>query len=85
MQKGSQFRRPFSVALNGQRHSWTLLSKLYQRLLRNTSVQAILCTSSSVKNSDLVETIGISGASLESILQGCGPEAVDFLRFPLPL
>jgi hypothetical protein len=40
---------------------------------------------SSVKNSDLVETIGISGASLESILQGCGPEAVDFLRFPLPL
>jgi hypothetical protein len=41
--------------------------------------------SSSVKNSDLVETIGISGASLESILQGCGPEAVDFLRFPLPL
>jgi hypothetical protein len=41
--------------------------------------------SSSVKNSDLVETIGILGASLESILQGCGPEAVDFLRFPLPL
>jgi hypothetical protein len=40
---------------------------------------------SSVKNSDLIETIGISGASLESILQGCGPEAVDFLRFPLPL
>jgi acyl-CoA thioesterase YciA len=42
-------------------------------------------TLSSVKNSDLVETIGISGASLESILQACGPEAVDFLRFPLPL
>jgi transposase len=40
---------------------------------------------SSVKNSDLIETIGISGASLEAILRGCGPEAVDFLRFPLPL
>jgi hypothetical protein len=38
-----------------------------------------------VKNPDLVETIGISGASSPSILQDCGPEAVDFLRFPLPL
>jgi O-acetylserine/cysteine efflux transporter len=45
----------------------------------------LILGSSSVKNSDLVETIGISDASLESILQGCGPEAVDFLRFPLPL
>jgi len=40
---------------------------------------------SSVKNPDLVEVIGISGASSYSILQGCGPIAVDFLRFPLPL
>jgi hypothetical protein len=48
-------------------------------------LELIITNESSVKNSDLIETIGISGASLESILQGCGPEAVDFLRFPLPL
>jgi hypothetical protein len=40
---------------------------------------------SSVRNPDLVETIGISGASSPSILQDCGATAVDFLRFPLPL
>jgi hypothetical protein len=41
--------------------------------------------SSSVKNPDLVETIGISGALSPSDLQDCAPTTVDFLRFPLPL
>jgi hypothetical protein len=40
---------------------------------------------SSVKNPDLLEMIGRSGASLPLILQDCGTTAVDFLRFPLPL
>jgi hypothetical protein len=38
-----------------------------------------------VKNPEPVEVIGISGLSNNSILQDCGPIAVDFLRFPLPL
>jgi hypothetical protein len=40
---------------------------------------------SSVKNPDLFGWIGRSDAPKDSILQDCGPVAVDFLRFPFPL
>jgi len=41
--------------------------------------------SSTVKNAELVEVIGLSGLSNDLFSQDCAPTAVDSLRFPLPL
>jgi len=40
---------------------------------------------STVKNAELVEVIGLSGLSNDLFSQDCAPTAVDSLRFPLPL